>query len=94
METLQLTAAETEPSTPDYQIDSLTLDWAAARIRVELRCVATGKRKAFDYVGATAITMMKALNTANFSTQSLHARVLSRLVTDGTLSGIVIGSTD
>ena len=94
MEHLTLTDAETRPSTPDYRIDLLTLDWAGARIRVELRCVTTEKRRAFDYTGATATNLMRALNTADLTTNSLHKRVLNRLIADGKLAGSVTGSPD
>ena len=94
MEKITLATAETVPATADYQVDLLTLDWAGARIRIELRCLTTGKRRAFDYTGPTATAMMVALNKANLSTNSLHKRVLNQLITDNKLEGSVAGSPD
>mgnify|MGYP001606487925 CR=1 FL=1 len=92
MEAITLSTPESQPSTPDYQIESLTLDWGGSRIYIVIVCVATGKRRAFDYTGDVAKNLMVALNTANLTTNSLHKRILSKLIIDGKLAGTVTGS--
>jgi hypothetical protein len=47
---------------------------------------------AVTYSGATALTLMTALNVANLSVKSLHQRVLEKLALDGFLpAGTVSG---
>jgi hypothetical protein len=76
-----------------YQVDRLELDWGAARVHVTVKG-SNGERRAFEYNGATATTMMVSLNTANLSTQSLQRRILARLITDGKLAGTISGTPD
>jgi hypothetical protein len=47
-----------------------------------------------QYVGKTAIDFIKFINTANFTTNSLHKRILQRLTTDGIIVGTVSGTPD
>ncbi len=55
----------------------------------------TGIESTFQYDGATATSLMVALNKANLSTSSLHKRVLQQLVADGKLTvGTVTGTPD
>lgn len=44
------------------------------------------------YEGATATTMILALNKANLSTRSLNQRIFDRLIADGRIAGTVTGS--
>lgn len=46
------------------------------------------------YEGQTAIDYIKFINTANFTTKSLHKRILERLSTEGVLPGTVVGVPD
>lgn len=48
-----------------------------------------------QYLGDEAIDLMKWMNTANFSTNSMHKRVLQKLTNDGKLPpGTVTGTPD
>jgi hypothetical protein len=46
------------------------------------------------YTGQQALDYIKFINTANFTTKSLHKRILERLSTDGVLPGTVTGTPD
>jgi len=91
METLSLT---TPQSVTGYTVRGLHLLWTEAIIRVELND-GFGKVLNFIYSGAPATSLMVSLNKANLTTQSLHSRILSQLVTDGKLpAGAVTGTPD
>lgn len=77
----------------DYQVVYLGLDWEDAQIAIKLRDT-NGKKIGHNYRGATALTLMRALNTANLSLKSLHRRVLERLVADGVIGGTISGVPD
>jgi hypothetical protein len=47
-----------------------------------------------SYTGAQAIDMIKWLNTGNFTTTSMHKKILNRLSTDGFLPGTVTGAPE
>jgi hypothetical protein len=53
-----------------------------------------GLEKLCQWDGATADTLIIALNKANLTTISLEKRVLNQAVTDGKLSGTISGSPD
>lgn len=46
------------------------------------------------YTGKAAQDYIKYINTANFSTKSLHKRLLEKLSIDGVLPGTVTGTPD
>jgi hypothetical protein len=49
----------------------------------------------YTYTGATAVTMIKTLNTANLTTKSLQKRILEQLEKDGKIgTGNVSGTPD
>lgn len=93
MEKLTLTVAKAYPSIADWQVAQLRLDWPGQRIDIMLLGTNSETLNA-AYTGATATAFMKALNTANLTVQSLHSRILSRLVADGFLVGTVTGLPD
>jgi hypothetical protein len=53
-----------------------------------------GVRRSFTYTGDVAIDMIQWMNTANFSVNSMHKRILQKLSADGYLPGTVTGSPD
>jgi len=53
-----------------------------------------GKYHTHQYTGQVAQDYIKFINTANFSTKSMHKRILERLSTDGVLPGTVTGTPD
>jgi hypothetical protein len=53
-----------------------------------------GKSYEHLYSGQVALDYIKFINTANFTTKSLHKRILERLSTDGVLPGTVTGTPD
>jgi hypothetical protein len=87
----------TTPAVPevntDYQVVYLELDWDHPRIVVKLRAD-DGKRVAHNYLGLTALTLMRQLNVANLSVMSLHRRIINRLIADGIIGGVVSGVPD
>lgn len=95
METLTLTTPEVVPqiTTSDYKIASLLLDVEGSTIVVHLRGT-NGERKEFRYEGATAKTLLTALNKADLSVKSLQRRILERLLADSKLTGAVTGLPD
>lgn len=48
----------------------------------------------FAYAGDAAREMIKWINTANFTTHSLHKRLLQKLSNDGYLPGTVTGTPE
>lgn len=92
--------AVTDPGATRFRITVMVLDWEHARIAITLRewdggAFTSGKRIQAEYTDATATTIMTALNKANLSVQSLHQRVLTRLIADGKIpSGTLAGAVD
>jgi len=53
-----------------------------------------GKIVSHSYTGKVATDMMKWMNTADFSVNSMHKRILQKLSADGILPGTVTGTPD
>jgi hypothetical protein len=92
---------QADPGATVFRIALLVFDYQNAIIKIHLRewadgtFVQGGKHLARDYQGPTATTLMRQLNTVNLSTQSLHQRVMTRLLTDGKLpAGTPSGTPD
>jgi hypothetical protein len=92
-EIITLTVPIVPPSLTNYRVNSLAFDWDAASITVGLKGP-NGESRFHSYNGATATTLMNAVNKANHSTTSIQRQVINRLVSDGILSGSVSGSPD
>lgn len=91
MEQLDLTSPV---SVTDYRVRKIVLDWAAAIIKIRV-VDTTGDESTHTYTGETATTLMTQLNKIDLSTNSLHKRILDRLVADGKLpAGTVTGTPD
>ena len=91
MEALTLT---TPQSVTDYRVSILKLNWDEAKIHVVVKDT-QGDTVTAGYTGATATSLMIALNKANLTTNSLQKRILEQLVTDGKLpAGTVTGDPD
>lgn len=91
-EQLDLTTPIAQPSRTFYRVQRVTLDWAAAAIRIDL-LGSDGDVVQASYDGAIATSLMTTLNSANLATTSLHKRILLRLQADGfipagTVSGV------
>ena len=97
MEQIDLTAPESYPlpvkTVANWKVDELHLQFSAAHIGIVLLGPLKEVREV-HYNGATATSLMAALNKANLSTKSLHKRVLEYLVTDGKLAGTITGAVD
>lgn len=75
-----------------YTVAALHLNWEPTpQIVVRLRAT-DGTYSDQVYEGATATTLMIALNKANLSTRSLNQRIFDRLIADGRIVGAVAGS--
>lgn len=84
----------TPPSATGYRVEELNLSWRNQHIRIVVKN-SNGDKFLAQYSGATALTLMNQLNTANLSTLSLHKRILQRMSTDGFLpAGTVTGVPD
>lgn len=104
MEELELTDPVTTPpaTTATYKVVSLALDWTRVQtptttepgvVTVHLRSN-LGEPFSHQYLGKEATDLMKWMNTANFSTSSMHKRILQKLSADGVLPGTVTGAPD
>lgn len=93
MEIITLATPVTTPSITTWRVSSLLLDWDAAVIAISLRG-SGGERLSHTYAGAQATSLMTALNKANLTSNSLHKRVIQRLIDDGMLAGTISGSPD
>lgn len=77
-----------------YSVTQLVLDWEQGRIVVRL-VGDNGERKEVIFGDAdNARDMMRALNTMDLSTKSLHRRIMERLIADGHLAGSISGVPD
>jgi hypothetical protein len=80
------------PQVVGYTVSSLHLNWEPTpQIVIRLK----GEDGTYTdqvYEGATATTLMIALNKANLSTRSLTQRIFDRLIADGRIVGTVAGS--
>jgi hypothetical protein len=90
MEQVDITPVQ-PPAKTHYVISRLTLDWDAKCIDIVLRDN-TGATESHHYSGVEAENLMRGLNTANLSNNSLHKRVLAKLIADGRLSGSITGT--
>lgn len=88
-----------DPGATTFRIALIVLDWQGAALKIHLRewangaFVPGGKLIPIGYEGPTATSLMVALNKANLTTQSLHQRVMARLLADGKLpAGTASGS--
>ena len=86
-------ASPTVHAVNNYRVSILTLDWYGARIGIDL-VDNNGLPLSFSYTGPTATQMMRALNKANLTNNSLHKRVLNQLISDGKLAGSISGSPE
>ena len=107
MEELELTDPVVEPEkvTTTFHVVSLLLNHEApammptpeqpttAIVKIDLKDN-LGKPWSYSYTGQTALDYIKFINTANFTTKSLHKRILERLSNDGVLPGTVTGTPD
>ena len=92
-EICELAAPVTPPTLSTYRVSALTLDWDATRIDIFLRGT-NGEELRHGYSGTDARDMMTFLNRANLTENSLHKRILNRLITDGVINGTISGSPD
>ncbi len=91
-EQLDLSTPIVPPSRTAYTLARVVLDFEAQVIQAIVRG-SDGVEIRGEWTGATAVTLMTALNTANLSTTSLVKRVLQKMVIDGKLpTGSVSGS--
>lgn len=75
-----------------YSVNAVLLKWAPTpQIVITLRAD-DGTTLDAVYEGATATTLMVALNKANLSTRSLNQRIFDRLIADGKIVGTVAGT--
>lgn len=103
MESLTLTDPVVHPEqvTQTYQVRALTLNHDAVvlgadgpgLVGIDLRNNLGGTLY-HQYAGAVALDFIRFINTGNFTTKSLHKRILEKLTNDGVLAGTVTGAPD
>jgi hypothetical protein len=104
MEELALTDPVTEPAKTKatYKVIQLVLNWEIVavptetepgQVAIQLRDN-LGGMFSHMYTGQAAQDYIKFINSANFTTKSLHKRILERLSADGVLPGTVTGTPD
>ena len=80
--------------TMTYKIVRIVFDWEHGRFAIMLKG-ANGARKEVVYGQNTgARDLMRSLNRANFTTKSLHRRLMEKLLADGHLVGSISGVPD
>lgn len=80
-----------DPGATVFRIAKYIFDWEFGVIFLYLgawangKFVSNGKRITVDYDGAIAVTLMRQMNKANFSTpgNSMHQTIIDRLIADG-----------
>lgn len=93
-EQVDLVTPVTKPSITNYRVSYMNLDIDNARITVFLTAN-NGEtlQKVYDSTTTpTGATLLHALNTGNFSTNSLLRAVYNRLIADGVIAGTVTGA--
>lgn len=93
-EQIDLTTPVSKPSTINYHVERLTLDWDAGSLTIQLKGN-NGEALAVSYGPTstpTGVSLMTSLNKINLSTRSLNQRIFDRLVLDGIVLGAVTGS--
>jgi hypothetical protein len=103
MEELELTDPVVVPEkvTHKYRVVSLLLNMETVTtplgdpglLNIQLRDN-NQETTSYQYVGADAVDLIKWINTANFTTTSMHKRILQKLSNDGLLPGTVTGTPD
>lgn len=88
-----------DPPKTVFRVALLSLDWLNSKIDIHIRewdGTKYGDRVIIaNYTGPTATSFMIFLNKANLTTQSLHQRIITRLLADGLIpSGTSSGSVD
>ena len=83
-------------STTQLRVNELRLRWgntsAESHIYVELSSGTI--HTSFTYIGQDARDQMVLLNKANLTSNSLHKRIINKLISDGKISGTVSGTPD
>lgn len=93
-EIVTLTTPVTPPTTTTCHVERVTLDIDKLTIAVSVLCPPTGTNTVKTYDNSTVptgSTLLHALNTANFSVNSLIKAVYNRLITDGVIVGTISG---
>ena len=94
MEQFNLTTPTSPPPNSSWKVVKIGFNWEGPSIQVSVRGT-TGELLHHTYTGDVALTLMRQLNTMDFSTISLHKRILQRLEDDGKLQpGTITGSPD
>lgn len=104
----KITLDSPPPSASEYRVESLYMYWGpftpsmeglpatqTCELTVTLRSnLATLTPFRHTYSGDVACVMLRQLNKVNLSTNSLHRRIIERLVTDKVFNGTISGSPE
>ena len=94
MEQHNLTIPEQPPANTYWRVTKISFNWDGAHIGISLKGT-NGEILVHNYSGDVATTLMRQMNTLNFSTTSMHKRLLLRLAADGVIEvGTISGVPD
>jgi hypothetical protein len=91
-EIFTLTTPITQPTRTTYIVERLILDWSAQVIQVYLMG-SDGIEVFNQWTGPQATALMTALNTANFTTNSLYKNILLQLIAAGKIPAGTVSGT-
>jgi hypothetical protein len=93
-EQVDLAVPITRPSTTNFKLERLNLDFLTGAIHIQL-LGPNGEALSAVYdanTNPTGASLITALNTANLTSNSLAKRIYTRLIADGYLAGTVSGT--
>lgn len=78
-----------------YRISKIELDWDAERILIRFTAHEDpNDTRQLLIEGSEALTMMRALNTADLRTNSLQRRIFNQAIIRGVFAGAITGTPD
>lgn len=93
MESCALTTAIVPTPIVSYDVADLRLSWLPVPyITIQLLGSDGKSTLSVSYSGVVASNLLTILNTANLSSNSLHKRIINKLLADGYLVGAVTGT--
>jgi hypothetical protein len=91
-EIFTLTTPITQPVRNTYIVERLILDWTAQVVQVYLMG-SDGVEVFNQWTGASAVTLMTAMNSANFTVNSLYKNILLQLIAAGKIPAGTVSGT-
>ena len=77
----------------DHEIIGLQMSWTLQQVVIVWKN-SLGHAHSLLIQGPPAVTMMRQINKADFTTKSLQRQLMEKLVTDGVLVGTISGTPE